>query len=614
MTLQDTQTPPILNAIYEQIVNKTATYHKLIWRSSPPAGPKQEHTPISADVVTSSRPDIQVLHHDLELLTFLAQHKLELEEEKQHRLRTQRVYSEFIKSRNSLRRELEVSRTREGELQADMLAAEAKRRKLKDRIATLEASDAALRADLTVADDGARDAAIMIDHQSRLAAEKDHVIRSTTKDLLAVRAELRDAEDNIARLDAELQNERNLRIRREKELSDEQAGLRDAKAKIARLDAELQREHKLWTRRTKELMDEQAETRSLHEAEMRRIAKQAEDVQAQLDLLDDVLSQSRPRAQSLLDDAHPPRLRNHAFAIEPDDTGQPPPPPFEPIPDAHTPSLIPVAEARSPFSPKSLRQTPEHDPPKHRSPDHPRQISACFDRISATADSWRARLESLLETIDQLEAERALEAEARELSELCLQEELAETKDQLSATQEELAATREQLRAAREDATDAHRELDLGREALQETKAHVEGFKREMEETRVRLREVQDARRAGIAKYGEAVKLLRLRHADLESLRAEVEASLNKHSQAVSLSAVLRKRVTILEAEVKSLNRDQECAQMHPATHPQAVCTADTGLCASRDFCGVVSSYVRVYQILYLHYTAPISKRRTPYI
>jgi chromosome segregation ATPase len=585
LTLRDTRTPPVLNAVYEQIVNRPVTYNKLNWRSSPPAGPKQEQTRTTTGVVTSSHLDIQLQYREQELRASLAQHKLELEEEKHHRLRTQRIYSEFADSQNSLRRQLEVSRTREGKLQADLLAAEAKRRKLKDLIATLEASDVTLRADLTAADNGARDTAIMIDCQSKRAAEKDHVIRSTTNDLLAVRARLRDAEDKIVQVEAEIQSERNLRIQREKELFDNQAGLRDAKDKIARLYANLRSE----CNKTKELLDEGAKIRSLHEAEMRRIAKKAEDVQEQLNLLDDVLSQSRARTQSLLDDAHTPRLRNHAIAIEPDDTGQPPPPPLEPIPDVHTPSLDPVVEPRSPFSPKSLRQTPEHDPPTRHSPDHPRQISAFFDRVSDTANSWRARLESLLGTIYRLEAERALEAESRELSELCLQEELAATKEQLCATQEELAETKEQLRTAQEDAFNARRELDLGWETLRETKAHVEDFKRELEVGRAKLKDVQDARRAGIVKFSDAVELLRLRGADLEALRAEAEASQSKHSRAVSLSAVLRKRVTILEAEVKSLNRNQKCAEMHPAyANSQSFCIADTGLCAPRNFCGVV--------------------------
>ncbi|KAH9005776.1 hypothetical protein EDB86DRAFT_2876017 [Lactarius hatsudake] len=557
---RDTQTPPILNAIYEQILNRTVTYNKLIWYRSPPVEPKQEQT----RTTTSYLVEIQHQYREQELLASLAQHKLELEEEKQHRLRTQRIYSEFVDSQNSLRRQLEVSRTREEELQADLRAAEAERRELKDLIATLEASDAAFRVELTAADSEIRGAAKMFDRQSKLAAEKDHTIRSTTKDLLAVRAGLQDAEDKIARLDAELQSERDLRIRR-----------------------------------TKELSDEQAKSQGRHEAEMRHIAKKAEDVQEQLDLLNDMLTQSRARAQPLLDDAHKPRLRNHATVIAPDDTGQPPPPPLEPIPDVLTRPPDPITKPRSPFTPKSLRLTPERnsrDPTRH-SRDLPRQISARLDRISDTANSWHAGVESLLETICRLEAERVREAESRERSERGLQEELAATQEQLRATQEGLAGTKEQLRTTQdelaatndqlcalqeelaitkeqlsttqEEVSNTRRELYRGRETLQDMKAHAGDVKRELEACQVKLKCVQDARRAGIVKFFDAVELLRRRRADLESLRS-------KYSQALSLSTILRKRVMVLEAE-KTSPAHAKSKSFSPAdTDPiPAACSAD---------------------------------------
>ncbi|KAI9436992.1 hypothetical protein H4582DRAFT_1961105 [Lactarius indigo] len=534
LTKRDTQTPPILNAIYDQILNRTVTYNKLTWYRSPPAEPKQEQTQTTSSYLV----EIEHQYREQELLASLAQHKLELEEEKQHRLRTQRIYSEFVDSQNSLRRQLEVSRTREGKLKDDLRAAETERRELKDLIATLEASDAVFRAELTAADNESRGAAQLIDRQSKLAAEKDHVIRSTTKDLLAVRAKLQDAEEKIARLDTELQSERDLR-----------------------------------THKIKELSDEQAKSRGRYEAEMRRIAKKAEEVQGQMDLLNDMLSLSRNRTQSLLGNAHTPSLRNHAIVIAPDDTGQPPPPPLELIPDVLTRPLDPINKPRPPFSPKSLRLTPERnsrDPTRH-SRDLPRQISACLDRVSDTANSWHTGVEKLLETIYRLEAERAREAESRERSEQVLQEELAATKERLSAMQEELAATKEQLcasqeelaitkeqlRVTQEDVATTRRELDRGREALRDMKAYAGDVKRELEACQVKLKSVQDARRAGIVKFFDAVELLRRRRADLESLRAQAEASKSKHSQASSLSAMLRKRVTALEAE--------KCTEVPPA-------------------------------------------------
>ena len=580
LTQPDTQTPPILTAIYEQIVNKNATYHKFAWRRSPPSEPKQDQTPTyTGDGTTSSHLEFQC--REQELLNSLTQHKLELEQEVHHRLRTQQIYSAYAETQRTLRQQLENSRTREGKMKADLHAAERERKKLKDLIATLEASDVVLRADLAATVDETREAAIIFDQQSRLAAEKDHVIRSTNKDLSAVRAELQDAEDKIARLDAKLECERKLRILRTKEL------------------------------------DEHAKTRRLHEAEMRRILKKTEDVQGQLNLLDYLLSPSRARTQSLLDDAHTPRLANYAIAIAPDDTGQPPPPPLEnSIPDIRTPLLNSIARPR-PYSPKSLRQTPElnpHDPTTRHSPDHTRQISAWLGRVSDSANSWRAGVESLLETISQLEAERAREAESRERSERCLQEDLAATKDELGVTQgeltstmeelgvtqeelastmeelgvthEELSATKERLREAQEEVSNANRELDRERETLKDAMAHAEDVTRDLEACKAKLKVVQEARSAGIDKFCNAVNLLRQRNADLESLRAEAQAS---KSEAVSLSAVLRKRVEILEAEVKSLSLNRHCEETQPTQADSPLFSpTDKGLCVFRDLCGLV--------------------------
>jgi chromosome segregation ATPase len=505
----------------------------------------------------------------------VAQHELELEQLTPH---PQYVYSVITDPQDSLRRQLEFSRTSEGKLQADLLAAEIERKKLKDLIATFEVSDVVLRANLAATVDETREAAMVLDRQSRLAAEKDHVILSTSKDLLAIRAGLQDAEDKITQLDAELRFERKLRIH--------------------------------WTKE----LDEEVRIRRLYEAEMRRISKKTERVQVQLDLMDDMLPQFHARRQSLLD-AHTPFRPSHAIAVTPDNTGQPPPPPFErAIPNFRTRLLNFITKPR-PLSPKSLRQTPErnpHDPTTRRSPDHPRQISAWLDRVSDSANSWRAWVKSLLETISQLEAERSREAESRERFERCLHEELATTKDKLGVKQEELSSimqelgvtqqgltstmqelgvtqkgltvTKERLRVSQEEVSKANRELDRGQETLHVTRAQAEDATRELEKCVAKLKEVQDARRADIDKFHETVELLRQRNADFESLRAEAEASKSEHSQAVSLSAMLRKRVKILEAEVKSLSLTHKCEEMHPAYADSPLpCPVDPGLCAFRD-------------------------------
>jgi chromosome segregation ATPase len=505
----------------------------------------------------------------------VAQHELELEQLTPH---PQYVYSVITDPQDSLRRQLEFSRTSEGKLQADLLAAEIERKKLKDLIATFEVSDVVLRANLAATVDETREAAMVLDRQSRLAAEKDHVILSTSKDLLAIRAGLQDAEDKITQLDAELRFERKLRIH--------------------------------WTKE----LDEEVRIRRLYEAEMRRISKKTERVQVQLDLMDDMLPQFHARRQSLLD-AHTPFRPSHAIAVTPDNTGQPPPPPFEcAIPNFRTRLLNFISKPR-PLSPESLRQTPErnpHDPTTRSSPDHPRQISAWLDRVSDSANSWRAWVKSLLETISRLEEERSREAESRERSERCLHEELAATKDKLGVTQDDLSSimqelgvtgqelastmqelgatqkgltvTKERLRVSQEEVSKANRELDRGQETFHVTRAQAEDATRELEKCVARLKEVQDARRADIDEFHETVELLRQRNADFESLRAEAEASKSEHSQAVSLSAMLRKRVKILEAEVKSLSLTHKCEEMHPAYADSPLpCPVDPGLCAFRD-------------------------------
>ena len=500
---------------------------------------------------------------------------LELEQEKELRLRTQQIYASMTETQKFLHRQLEVVRTREEELKADRRAAERERTKLKDLIATLEASDAVLRADLADTEDEIREAAIIFDQQSRIAAEKDHVIRSTKKALSAVRDGLQDAEKKIAGLDAELESERKLRIQMTKEL------------------------------------DEQTKARWRYEAEMRLIAKKTEDVQAQLDLLDNLLSQSR-------DNAHAPRLTDIVLA----DTGHLPPPRLgSAFPDVRTPLLAPIAKPR-PVSPKSLRQTPERNPydPTTRDPPDPRQISAWLGRVSDSANSWRAGVEGLLETISRLEAERAREAKSRErlkeelaatkdelgvtqgelastMEELVLtqdelastmeelgvtQEEQAAMKAELGVTQEELTATKERLGVTQKEVSKANDELDRERATLKATRAHAEDVTRELRAHKVKLKEAKDARRASIENFCNAVDLLRQRGADLEALRVAAVASKSKHLEAVSIAAVLRKRVAILEAEEDSLRLNLECEE-EPPTHADSP-LPDKGLCAVSDY------------------------------
>ena len=576
--LRDTRTPALLNQIYEQIVNKTATYNDLVWCRSAPSETTQDRTPTYTAVGTPI--SHLEFHYEQGMLNSLT---LELEQERVLRLRTQQIYASMAETKKCLHRQLEVSRTREEELKADRRAAESERTKLKDLIANLEASDAVLRADLADTEDEIREAAIIFDQRSKIMAEKDHVIRSTKKALSAVRDGLQDAEQKITRLDAELESERKRRSQMTKEL------------------------------------DEQTKARRRYEAEIRLIAKKTEDVQAQLDLLDNLLSQSR-------DNASTPRLTDHDIVLTLDDTGHPPPPQlgsaFPDIPDIRTPPLALIAKPR-PVSPKSLRKTPErnpYDPTARGSPDHPRQISAWLGRVSDTVNSWRTGVKGLLETIYRLEAERAREGKSRER----LQEELAATKDELGVTQgelastmeelvvtqdelastmeelgvtqeeraamkaelcvtqEELTATKERLGVTQKEVSKAHDELDRERATLKDTRAHAEDVTRELQAHKVKLKDAKDARRASIEKFCYVVDLLRQRGADLEALRVAAVASKAKLSEAVSLSAVLRKRVAILEAEGDSLSFIPECEES-PPTHADSP-LPDKGLCAVLDY------------------------------
>ena len=493
MTPPDTRTPLLLTTIYEQIENKTVTYNTFIWCQSPSSEPKQLPTPTFTGVGATS------LHQELQY------REQELDLERQHLLRTQRIYSAFADHQNSLRRQPELSPTRERKLKVDLRAAQRERKKLKDLIPILEASSVFLHADLASTANATRKAAITFDQQLSLVAEKDHV----NKRLFAVRARLKDAEDKIARLDAELDHERKLRIHSTEEL------------------------------------DGQTKTRRLRKANMRRIAKKTEDVQRQLDLLDDVLSQSRARRRSPLNNTgtHTPHHTNYAIAIAPDDTGQPPPP-LQPISDVRTPHLYSVTKPR-PFSPKSVRQTPErnpHDPTTRHSPGPPHRVPACLGQVSDPASPSRAVVECSLEPNSLLDAESVREAKNCEQSEWCLQE------------------------------------------TLQDTNTHAEDVTHGLETCK--SRDVQDTRHAGIDRFCNVVELFRQRSADFKSLRADAEASKSRQSEAVYLSAMLRKRAKIIEAEVKSLNPNQKCRAVQ--TNSPLVYAAVKGLCKFRDFSGLL--------------------------
>ena len=127
LTLPDTLTPPLLNATCEQIINKTITNHKFIWWRNLPSEPNQDQAPIYTTICTASS-HLEFQYREQELVNALTQHKLEQEQEKQLKIKTQQINASFADTQKSLCRQLDVSRTREVKLKADLLATERERK------------------------------------------------------------------------------------------------------------------------------------------------------------------------------------------------------------------------------------------------------------------------------------------------------------------------------------------------------------------------------------------------------------------------------------------------------------------------------------------------------
>jgi hypothetical protein len=256
-------------------------------------------------------------------------------EEEDHRLRVQLVRARFVDPRNTLRQELQVSRARERKSLADLLAAEEERERLQSLVATLdgslknrrgraeivvtanarcaeaEATACKLRADLRAAMDRTRDIQEQLNKQTKLASSKEHVIQSITKQSQVAQIKLKGAQDDIARLGAELRQEHDRRLRERKELLDERVRIQDS-----------------------------------HEADIYRIAQGAQAAQAKLDALRDVQSRIRARGHSSPDVIYPPSLRYRPPTTEPVDTAQLPLPPEE----THEPGTRTLSSAIDPRS------------------------------------------------------------------------------------------------------------------------------------------------------------------------------------------------------------------------------------------------------------------------
>ena len=197
--MQDTRTPPLLDAMYEQINRVAAGYMELVGCSNLP----HDH------------------HED--------------------------PYTQFIASQNILHEQLELSQAREQKLHAQLLVAEQEHESLKELIpafkeankkqrvweiiatnarachAKTESTMTSLREDLEVALDWVREVREQLDCQTLLLSSKDRAIQSITEESQVSNVRLKNAEDKIARLTTKLQYARDLRHRKIQKLLSEQA-------------------------------------------------------------------------------------------------------------------------------------------------------------------------------------------------------------------------------------------------------------------------------------------------------------------------------------------------------------------------------------------------------
>jgi chromosome segregation ATPase len=530
---QDTQTPPLLNAIYEQITRAAAGY-------------RGDDLVDCSDIFYDYVEDQVVTDGSLRYPDLVRD-----EIPEGYRLRLQNLYNKFVNSQDHLREQLVLSRVHQQGLHADLLAAEHERERL---VSTLGESDkkrrgakarcaaevivSKLRADLTAAMDH-------LDRQTEVVSSKDHTIQLVTEKSQVAQVRLKYAEDKITHLNAKLQRERDRRLRITKELLDEQVRVQDRhESEIQRLKQEAQDEqvrvqdrHESEIQRLKqEAQDEQVRVQDRHESEIQRLKQEAQDAQEQLDTLRGAMSQLHADGRSPLDHDHSARYRQPTTPLPPErihDTGTPP--------------------CNSPSQDQEGSST-------HQDPTS-----------EVTQDHWAA-LKKLFERMRQGEYNSAPDAVK------------PNSEQQESRLQDELAVTKEQLCLAEEEVLTMRRDQDQSREALRELKTHIFSLQFEWEMCKAMLREAQDARRSNMTKLAEVIGLLRVS-------QAESEASQFRCSQVTFLCAALRERVTELEAKVKkptgviagyfNLN-DPEITPVHTdsETHSRCPTGPGTGMCA----------------------------------
>jgi hypothetical protein len=454
-----------------------------------------------------------------------------------YRRRTQHIHTEFVDSQHTLCQQQQVLSADEQTSHADHLSAEAKHNALKSLISTLDASDKKRRAqEETVATAKARSAG------AEATTSKFH---SDVKAAIDRGRKLHERLNNLTKFTS--RKGRNIRSIAEKSpmVQTKPEGTKDG---IARLGAELpvrrKHDHRLGER--KDLFDEPVRMQDSREAEAHLVAPSAQDNRGNPDLLrQSQSSRIRARRQTSLDGVHPPRSR--LPANEPVDTGQPPLPPEE-IDDTGTSPLCPAVEPGSSVCPTKSSLDPSHHDwggPSSRYTEDLLLVSAPFDPECEIAKSSSVGLQELIELMRHPGSEDA--------------QDVKQAKPDDRRLQEERALTTERLRLIEQDALTLRRDLDRSREQARKAENHARDLETDFH---AKLREADDMRRVSESKFVQVVEQLRIRRAELESSRSELEASQFKCSQVTFLSAAQQERIHELEAKVKALKNTQN----HSAT------------------------------------------------
>jgi hypothetical protein len=476
----------------------------------------------------------------------------------------------------------------------------------KTRCAEVEAAEATvskLRADLNAAMDRVRIVEEQLNDHMKLASSKDRTIQSITEEsqvaqtklkeaeatTLKLRADLKAAVSRVRNLEEQLYNQTRRVSSKDRVIQSITEGsqaartkLKSAEDEVARLDVELRQERDRWLCERKELLDERSRIRDCHEAEICRITQGAQDAREKLLALREIQSQILTCRRPFLDPVHSPHspLLTNEPAV---DTGQPPLPP-EPILDTNIPSVCPAIDPDPTlFSTKSSLDPSTHDwgGGSTQRAHCLLQISACFDQVSDVAEAQRSALEELLDRICELESERAQVVKPPE-------------PDDRRLEAEERAATMERLRLVEDEALTLRRSLRQSRKTTWEVESHAEDLKHELDkcqaelrEAESKLRDMKDERRWREIKFAQVVERLRLRSSELELSRAENEESRFKCSQTAVRSARLHKRINELEREVRTLKSTQNYSTTSKAlvvpTSLGSFCPMDIGMRPPRD-------------------------------